>query len=108
MFACGVVPLFIYIFCIVELHYHILTKNLKDDRQSYLSQLYSVIEAVLFSLMSFTVTHLMDFESDFGGGSNGSPTPGSEVVIGQVGGVATDKLGNVYVFHRGERVWNGL
>ncbi|XP_022332159.2 peptidyl-glycine alpha-amidating monooxygenase A-like isoform X2 [Crassostrea virginica] len=55
-----------------------------------------------------SVTHLMDFESDFGGGSNGSPTPGSEVVIGQVGGVATDKLGNVYVFHRGERVWNGL
>lgn len=56
-----------------------------------------------------TVTHLMDFESDFGGSSSGgSPTPGSEVVIGQVGGVATDKQGNVYVFHRGERVWNGL
>lgn len=56
-----------------------------------------------------TVTHLMDFESDFGGlSSGGSPTPGSEVVIGQVGGVATDKQGNVYVFHRGERVWNGL
>nr|XP_022332156.1 peptidyl-glycine alpha-amidating monooxygenase B-like isoform X1 [Crassostrea virginica]XP_022332157.1 peptidyl-glycine alpha-amidating monooxygenase B-like isoform X1 [Crassostrea virginica] len=54
------------------------------------------------------MTHLMDFESDFGGRSKGSPTPGSEVVIGQVGGVATDKLGNVYVFHRGERVWNGL
>ncbi|XP_056022421.1 peptidylglycine alpha-amidating monooxygenase-like isoform X2 [Ostrea edulis] len=54
-----------------------------------------------------TVTHLMDFESDFGG-SVGSPTPGSDVVIGQVGGVATDKLGNVYVFHRGGRVWNGL
>ncbi|XP_061167257.1 peptidylglycine alpha-amidating monooxygenase-like [Saccostrea echinata] len=53
-----------------------------------------------------TVTHLMDFESDFGG-SRGSPTPGSEVVIGQVGGVAADKYGNVYVFHRGERVWNG-
>lgn len=51
----------------------------------------------------------MDFESDFGGSSSGeSPTPGSEVVIGQVGGVATDKQGNVYVFHRGERVWNGL
>lgn len=49
----------------------------------------------------------MDFESDFGG-SVGSPTPGSDVVIGQVGGVATDKLGNVYVFHRGGRVWNGL
>lgn len=56
-----------------------------------------------------TVTHLMDFESDFGrSSSGGSPTPGSEVVIGQVGGVATDKQGNVYVFHRGERVWNGL
>lgn len=56
-----------------------------------------------------TVTHLMDFESDFGGSSSGgSPIPGSEVVIGQVGGVATDKQGNVYVFHRGERVWNGL
>lgn len=56
-----------------------------------------------------TVTHLMDFDSDFGGSSSGgSPTPGSEVVIGQVGGVATDKQGNVYVFHRGERVWNGL
>lgn len=51
----------------------------------------------------------MDFESDFGGSSSGgSPTPGSEVVIGQVGGVAADKQGNVYVFHRGERVWNGL
>lgn len=56
-----------------------------------------------------TVTHLMDFESDFGGSSSGgSPISGSEVVIGQVGGVATDKQGNVYVFHRGERVWNGL
>lgn len=85
-----------------------MTENLKDVKQILLEPIVFCHEAVLFSLMSLTVTHLMDFESDFGGGSNGSPTPGSEVVIGQVGGVATDKLGNVYVFHRGERVWNGL
>ncbi|KAK7115903.1 peptidyl-glycine alpha-amidating monooxygenase B-like isoform X2 [Littorina saxatilis] len=32
--------------------------------------------------------------------------PSNEIRIGQVGGVATDKEGNVYIFHRGERIWD--
>ena len=51
---------------------------------------------------------MVDFDSDFVHGTDGSPTTGSDEVIGQVGGVAVDKDGKVYVFHRGERVWNGL
>ena len=32
--------------------------------------------------------------------------PSEQTKIGQVGGVATDNDGNVYVFHRGQRVWD--
>ncbi|KAL8575177.1 hypothetical protein ACOMHN_042487 [Nucella lapillus] len=39
----------------------------------------------------------LEYESDW---------PQVNVTIGQVGGVATDRQGNVYIFHRGERVWN--
>ncbi|KAK7496068.1 hypothetical protein BaRGS_00012769 [Batillaria attramentaria] len=35
-----------------------------------------------------------------------SQWPKGAVQVGQVGGVATDKNGNVYVFHRGHRVWD--
>ncbi|XP_064610137.1 peptidylglycine alpha-amidating monooxygenase-like isoform X2 [Liolophura sinensis] len=33
--------------------------------------------------------------------------PEHDIIIGQVGGVATDKDGNLYVFHRGKRIWAG-
>ncbi|XP_035829265.1 peptidyl-glycine alpha-amidating monooxygenase A [Aplysia californica] len=32
--------------------------------------------------------------------------PGVELTVGQVGGVSVDQRGNLYVFHRGSRVWN--
>jgi hypothetical protein len=32
--------------------------------------------------------------------------PQDKVTIGQVGGVATDTSGNVYIFHRGSRAWD--
>ena len=32
--------------------------------------------------------------------------PSEQTKIGQVGGVATDNDGNVYIFHRGQRVWD--
>jgi len=35
-----------------------------------------------------------------------SKWPQDKTVMGQVGGVATDSSGNVYVFHRGNRTWN--
>ncbi|XP_025077135.1 peptidyl-glycine alpha-amidating monooxygenase-like isoform X2 [Pomacea canaliculata] len=35
-----------------------------------------------------------------------SEWPAESVRVGQVGGLATDKQGNVYVFHRGTRIWN--
>ncbi|KAL3867132.1 hypothetical protein ACJMK2_044358 [Sinanodonta woodiana] len=32
----------------------------------------------------------------------------SSVTFGQVGGLATDSQGNVYIFHRADRVWNSM
>ncbi|XP_076465980.1 peptidyl-glycine alpha-amidating monooxygenase B-like [Babylonia areolata] len=45
-------------------------------------------------------------ESLSGGLQYLSDWPGDQVKIGQVGGVATDSVGNVYIFHRGDRVWD--
>ena len=33
--------------------------------------------------------------------------PEDKLTLGQVGGVATDSKGNVYIFHRGSRTWGG-
>ena len=30
-----------------------------------------------------------------------------DLMLGQIGGVATDSQGNVHIFHRGSRVWDG-
>ncbi|XP_076444227.1 peptidyl-glycine alpha-amidating monooxygenase B-like isoform X1 [Babylonia areolata] len=35
-----------------------------------------------------------------------SDWPSQQMELGQVGGVATDSKGNVYIFHRGSRVWD--
>ncbi|XP_059168734.1 peptidyl-glycine alpha-amidating monooxygenase B-like isoform X2 [Physella acuta] len=34
-----------------------------------------------------------------------SPWPDKTLKVGQIGGLATDKHGNVYIFHRGSRQW---
>jgi hypothetical protein len=31
----------------------------------------------------------------------------SEGLMGQIAGITTDKQGNIYVFHRADRVWDG-
>nr|AEI84584.1 peptidylglycine alpha-amidating monooxygenase [Conus bullatus] len=33
--------------------------------------------------------------------------PSEDLHLGQVGGVAADSDGNIYIFHRGDRIWNG-
>ncbi|CAG5132319.1 unnamed protein product [Candidula unifasciata] len=41
--------------------------------------------------------HKLEFNSSW---------PSEKLAVGQIGGVATDKDGNVYIFHRGSRQWN--
>ena len=36
------------------------------------------------------------------------PRRRDSVVFGQIGGLATGDNGDVYVFHRGSRIWNSL
>lgn len=53
--------------------------------------------------------HYVNFQSDFmsDNSQTSSSVNGLDYPIGQVGGVATDNKGGVYVFHRGNRVWDG-
>ncbi|XP_021344308.1 peptidyl-glycine alpha-amidating monooxygenase B-like isoform X2 [Mizuhopecten yessoensis] len=53
--------------------------------------------------------HYVNFQSDFMSDKamSSSSVSGLDYPIGQVGGVATDNKGGVYVFHRGNRVWDG-
>ncbi|KAJ8304293.1 hypothetical protein KUTeg_017876 [Tegillarca granosa] len=51
----------------------------------------------------------VEFKSDFGSQPrlvSDGPSAAS-MPLGQIGGLATDKAGQVYVFHRGSRIWNG-
>ncbi|XP_021344307.1 uncharacterized protein LOC110444234 isoform X1 [Mizuhopecten yessoensis] len=56
-----------------------------------------------------SLQHYVNFQSDFMSDKamSSSSVSGLDYPIGQVGGVATDNKGGVYVFHRGNRVWDG-
>lgn len=63
---------------------------------------------VEYILLYSTGTHYLGQSSEFG-----LPLPqvqgvsfDSTGLMGQIAGVTTDKQGNVYVFHRAERVWD--